>query len=739
MRHIRLGSWPVLTLFLLLSVAPSAWGATDHERLRHGARNRSQGKAAGVSNAPRGETISVLGARREGLVPKASSAATKTDTPLIDTPDSISVITRAQMDQLNARTITEALHYTAGASGDAASGYTTRFDEVEVRGFQGAAGADEFLDGLRLFNGAAYATEQIDPYLLDRYDLLKGPPSVVYGQSSPGGAIVLTTKHPGVDPVHMVSVEGGTYGYVRGTGDIGGRLDRDGHWLYRVAATATTSGTQDLHTRNERFAVLPSLTWRPNDKLEATVSALWQRDPRGGNFATAPAVGTILPNPYGQISRHFYPGDQDFETYKRTQAFIDYQLAYHFTPDWTLRSVGRYANVGATFRQVSAAGGLDSDDRTLERVTYGSEEHFDTVSLEEQLVGHIRTGALRHAILIGGNWQNIRDSSNLYVGTAPSLDVYAPVYNQAIPPLTSADLSSIQSVSTNQEAIFGQDEMSWGNLHGQLGIRHDWSAIDTRSVVGGTSFDQPNQATTWRGGLLYAIDKVISPYFNYAQSFQPTNSLSYNGTPFIPTRGRQYEAGLKYQPTAFNGFFTLAFYNLKQSHALVPDPVPSHAGFSVQTGGIRSRGVEFEAHIDLWRDFNLIAAYTYQDVTYTGASGSLTGQRVAAVPKQQFSLWGHYNIPAGALRGLGFGLGVRYNGNTLADNTYGYLASGYTVLDAQAQYSLGSLMPRLKGVLLQVTAQNLTNKLYYPGCLSVSSGCYIGANRNVIGKVTYNW
>ncbi|NHN87322.1 TonB-dependent siderophore receptor [Acetobacter conturbans] len=686
--------------------------------------------------AGRAEEIAVLGlTHRAGLVPKNSSAATKTDTPLIETPESVSVITRAQLDQQNARTIAEALRYSAGVSGDVASGYTTRFDMVEIRGFQGAAGADEFVDNLRLFNGAYYATQQIDPYLLERIDILKGPPSVLYGQSNPGGAIVLTTKQPTATPIHSVSIEGGTYGYVRGTADFAGRIDKDGKWLYRIAATGTTSGTQDLHTRNERVGILPSLTWAPNDRLTMTLSGFWQRDPRGGNFDTAPLQGTILPNPNGKISRHFYPGDPDFETYSRTQKSVNYHMDYKISSNWTFKSLARYANVYANFKQISSGGMLDADDRTLEREAYASKEHYDTVTVEEQILGHFMTGPVKHQVIVGGNWQNLRDSANLYEGDASSLDVFSPTYGQAVPNLS---LVTIQSITTNQEGVYGEDQMTWGKLHVQGGVRHDWSRIDTRDAIDDGSFNQSDQATTWRAGILYAFDVGLSPYFHYAESFQPTNSLSFSGTPFKPTRGKQFEVGLKYQPRHFNGFFTVALYDLKQSNVLVTDP--EHLDFYTQAGGIRSRGIEVEAHVDLTRNLNIVAAYTYQDVAYTKSSGAgLAGERPTSVPKQTFSIWGHYDFHNGPVRGLGFGVGVRYNGNTLVDNTLEYVTPSYTLVDAQAQYAFDTMVPSLKGLLFQVTAQNLLNKRYYPGCASADTGCYIGANRNVIGKVTYNW
>lgn len=691
--------------------------------------NRAAGRQAS-------ETIYVLGTpnQHEMLVPKHSSSANKVDMSLLDTASSVSVITRAQLDMLNLRNLNEALRYTAGATSETSNGTSPRQDTVIIRGFLDRSGANEFVDNLRLFNGIWYASQQIDTYLLERIDVLKGPPSVLYGQSNPGGVIALSTKKPGDTPVHSLSVEGGTYGYVRGTGDYSGRIDSAGVWTYRLAATAMTSGSQDRFTRSERYAVLPSLRFHPNDRLDMVVSAFWQHDPKGGTYHLLPLRGTILDNPNGPLSAHLYTGDLNLERYNRTQTGIGTQLRYRFAKDWSLRSFVRYANIGSDFAEVASDGMLNADNRTVRRYTYVTEEHYDTVSLEQHLVGRVRTGPVSHQLLLGGSWQNVRDSGNYYAGSAPSLDVYRPVYNQTIP---RPNLRNDLGLSTNQEGIFGQNVMKLGDLHAQLGLRHDWSDINRRDKIGRGSFAQHDEATTWRGSLLYEFAGSLSPYFNYAESFQPTNALGFDGMPFKPTRGRQYEVGVKYQPGRINAFFTLALYDLKQRNALVPDPV--HIGFNTQAGGIRSRGIEFEAHADLTRELNLIAAYAYQDVGYTAGSGVLAGKRPVGVPRQTLSLWAHYTLANGPMQGLGAGLGVRYVSNTSADTTYGYVAPAYTLMDAQAQYRIDRLVPALKGLVFQVTAQNLLNQRYFSGCFASAIGCWAGATRNVIGRGTYSW
>ena len=697
----------------------------------------SQAAASGTSgSAP--ELVSVVGHRAgsNGLVAKGSNAATKTDTPLIDTPQSVSVVTRAQLDQQDARTLGEALRYTSGIASEN-RGFSTRYDQISIRGFNAVDGIDEFLDGLKLFNGAFYATQQIDPFLLERVDVLKGPPSVLYGQASPGGVVALTSKLPVADPLHMLSIEGGTFGYVRGTADFGGAVDPAGNVLYRLAATGFTSGSQDQHTRSDRYAVAPSVSWLADDQTTLTINGFYQHDPQGGDYGTVPLDGTILGNVHGEIPNNVYVGDTSFEKFDRSQASIGYQLEHRFNDQWTVRSVARYANIGTDYEQVYGGGTLEADDSTYDRSTAASKEHYDTITLEEQILGHFDTGPLHHSVLAGVNWQNLRDDYDFFFGTAPPIDIYAPNNNQVIP---QPALTTDRGVTTNQEAIFSEDQISWGRLHMQIGGREDWSEIDTRDHLDpASSFDQSDRAFTWRAGILYAFAVGLSPYFNYAQSFQPANSVDFFGRPFQPTRGEQYEVGLKYQPRHLDAFMTAALFHLTESNVLVADPNPAHLFADVQTGGIRSQGIELEMHANITRRFNIIAAYTYQDVAYETGSGALVGKRPTQIPAQYGSLWGHYDIGDGRLAGLGGGVGVRYNGNTLADQTIESVTPDYVLVDAQLHYALGNLQPAWKGATLQLNAQNLLDTRYISSCYSASFGCFFGAGRNVIGRLTYKW
>lgn len=679
------------------------------------------------------EQIVVKGSRNS-IVTKSSSAATKTSTPLIYTPESVSVVTAAQMQMQNAQTLGQALRYSSGVSMEE-RGASSRYDLGTIRGFD--ANGSQYLDGLLMFNGQYYATQQVDPYLLQEIDVLKGPSSVVYGQSSPGGIVALTSKFANGSRYRYVSLEGGNYNYVRGTFDIGDRFKGLDNLSWRIVATGMRQDGMDWYTKSERYAVQPSLYWEPTDDITLTVYGRYQADPSANSYQTFPAYGSVLSSPY-HFPTNFYSGDKNFERYNRTQASVGYKFTYQINPEWQFLSMARYTNVGSNYNQVYGTGenssaGYSPGSQYLYRLANGSKEHFDTVTIEEQLHGQIHTGPVAHDLLLGVSWQNIRDNYDYGSGYAPPLDLYNPNYSAAITipaPYMGA------GVSTNQEGIFLQDSISYERLLVQLGFRNDWSSISTRNhYAPASSFTQSDQGFTFRSGILYKLPYNISPYFNYAQSFQPLNQVSQTGKPYNPTRGEQYEFGVKYQPEHFNGFFTAAVYNLEQTNVLTSDP--QNANFTIQAGRIRSRGLELEAHTSPIAGLNLIAAYTHQNVKYM--TGDYAGQRPTQIPANIFSFWADYTIQSGTFQNLGGAFGVRYNGNTNGDYATFLRTQAYTLFDMQAHYKFDDSIPTLKGLDAQLTAQNLTNKRYFTACYSQSFGCAIGQGRTVIGKLSYTW
>lgn len=674
-----------------------------------------------------------------GLAALQSQSANKSATPLLETPQSVSLITRQQIDLQNARSLNEALRYTPGVAAEQRGGVTA-FDQFSIRGFNyGSTGFnDQFLDGLRMNNGLVYGVQQVDPFLLEEIDVLRGPSSVLYGLANPGGVVAMTSKLPTRKTVRHIELEGGTQQYQRGSFDFGGIANDEGTLLYRLAGTATTREGQERGTEMRRYAIAPSITFQPNVQNKLTLYARFQNDPKMAAQTSLPVQGTVKPNPNGKLPVDAYPGEPDHNTFKRKQAAVGYSFEHFFNEDWSTTFNGRYTGETAKYSAVIFAG-LEPDMRTITRSSPNSDEHFNTLNLDNQLHGNIDTGAVNHNILLGVSWDRFTGHANYASGPVSTLDIYDPQYGNA----TIGAISDYQNnrVMNNQTGIYAQDQLSYQNWRATLGIRHDWSSISTTDYLpNGKNFLQRNEATTFRAGINYLFNNGIAPYVTYAQSFQPVNQLDSGGAPFEPSRGELYEAGVKYQPKGYDALFSAAVFNLTQDKVLTTDQ--TNFFYSVQGGKIRSRGVELEARGQLSQQFSVIGAYTWQNVEYTQDSVAANiGKTPLRIPTHFGSLWVNWEAPASVtVSGLGAGLGGRFSNGTKGgtmDNQFN--TAGYGVVDAEVHYDLGKLSNSMQGARVQLTAQNLLDRKYVTSCFSESQGCFYGAERAVIAKLTYDF
>ncbi|MRT24906.1 TonB-dependent siderophore receptor [Enterobacteriaceae bacterium RIT697] len=687
------------------------------------------------------ETLNVVAASPDnnGLVATHSKSATKTDTPLLETPQSISVITRQQMDAQNVRSLNEALRYTPGVAAEQWGGVSA-FDQFSIRGFNyGSTGFnDQFLDGLRMNNGLVYGFQQVDPFLLEDISVVRGPASVLYGLASPGGIIAMQSKLPTAENIRHVELEAGNHQYQRGSFDLGGKANDDGTVLYRIVGTATTREGQERGTEMRRWALAPSVTFQPDYYNKLTLYARAQNDPKMGAQTSLPVAGTARSNPNGTLPTDAYPGEPDHNTFSRKQAAVGYSADHYFNDDWFVTLNGRYSEETSNYNAVIFAG-LENDQRTIDRSIAASDEHFNTLNFDNQLHGHFTTGELEHQLLLGMSWDRFTGHANYASGSVSSLDIFNPHYGAAVYGL----LQNYQDtrVMNNQTGVYAQDQLSYQQWRATFGVRHDWSSIRTTDLLGySDDIKQRDEATTWRAGVNYLFDNGIAPYFTYAQSFQPTTSVDSSGKPFDPSRGELYEAGIKYQPKSLPALFSIAAFNLTQDKVLTTDPL--NAAYSVQGGKIRSRGLELEARGSVTDQISVIGAMTWQDVQYVQDSDpTVIGRTPLRIPTRFGSLWVNWEAPdISAVAGLGAGVGGRFSNGTKGgtmDNQFD--TAGYGVMDAEVHYDLGHLAHSLKGGKVQLTAQNLTNRQYVTSCFTDAQGCFYGAERSVIAKLSWDF
>ncbi|AYC35023.1 TonB-dependent siderophore receptor [Pseudomonas cavernae] len=653
-----------------------------------------------------------------GYVAERQSSGTKTDTPILETPQSVSVITADRMRDQGVQSVQDALRYTAGVRGET-YGLDSRGDWSTIRGSEPVI----FQDGLQQTFGF-YASSRPDPYTLERIEVLKGPSSMLYGQSSVGGIVNLVSKRPQADQQGQVQAQYGSFDRAQLATDVTGALNEDGSLLYRVIAIGRDSNTQVDHVGDDRKVLAPSLTWRPTDSTEWTVLANYQKDESGSTAQFLPHAGTVLPAPNGRIDSDRFMSEPGFDEYNTEQKSVTSLFSHQLDDVWTLRQNLRYAKSKVSYQTQYPAfpPTINADGRTIDRVYWMAKPELKYWTADNQAEAHFSNGRLEQTLLMGLDYQHAVTNRDWQYGAATPLDLYAPVYTGFTPP---GPWISDPEQTVAQKGLYVQDQLKWDE-HWllTLGLRKDFA--ETR-VEG--SETQKDDKVTGRAGLTYLFDNGLAPYISYNESFVPTVGLDGLGQAFKPTEGKQWELGLKYQPPGSSSLFTAAVYDLREENRKVPDPTSPRG--ETQAGETRARGLELEAQAGITRNWDLIASYTYTDTeVLKGTPGFDDGKRLPSVPEHMASLWNVYRFSIGDLSGFSVGAGVRYVGSSW-DGTDSLKTPGTTLYDAMLGY-------RYANWDFQLTGSNLEDETYYTTCLA-RGDCFTGTRRTITGTVAYNF
>lgn len=667
----------------------------------------------------------------QGYVAKRSSAGTKTDTPILETPQSISVVTRDQMDARAVQTVVEALQYTPGVYTQP-GGKDPRYDNISMRGFD-ANGIGQYRDGLReLGNSALFSLFRTEPYGLERIDVVRGPSSVLYGQNNPGGLVDVISKRPTATPLREVVAQYATADRFQGAFDLGGAVDKDAKYLYRLTGVARDSDAQIAHFSNfvkdDRLFIAPSFTWQPTQDTKLTILTDFQHDLTGNAFPLSLATfkpGVGITNVY---ATNLFLGDPSFNKFEQDQFRLGYQFEHRFSDALTFKQNFRYGQVYLDYRYLTYSGTPLDAFSTIGRVARLIEERTEGLTVDNQLLAKFNTGAFQHTLLVGLDHQRFGLDDKTFGGSAPSLNRFNPIYGQAI--ATPATLVSSVDQDAKQLGTYVQDQIRLQNWLLTLGARYDWADMDSMNRVAKVKTVTGDEAFTKRIGLTYLFDFGLAPYVSYADSFLPTPGTDFFSNPFKPTTAQQYEAGIKYQMPNTNVLITLAAFDLTQQNVLTTDPL--HGTHKVQIGEVHSRGFEAQAVATLTQGLNLIAAYTYQDMEVTQTStASELGKVPVLVPQQMTSAGADYTFQSGPLAGFGFGGGIRYIGSTFMDTANLLANEAYTVFDAALHYKVKN------GVNLALNVSNVADKNI--AACTVSGGCQWISPRIVTGTLTYKW
>ncbi|MEB6410911.1 ferrichrome porin FhuA [Enterobacter vonholyi] len=689
------------------------------------------------------------------IAARQSATGTKTDTPIQKVPQSISVVTAEEMALHQPRSVKEALSYTPGVA-VGTRGASNTYDYLIIRGFAADGQTqNNYLDGMKM-QGNFYNDAVIDPYMLERAEIMRGPVSVLYGKSSPGGLLNMVSKRPTTEPLKEIQFKVGTDSLFQTGFDFSDAIDDDGVYSYRLTGVARSNNSQQEGKGEQRYAIAPSFSWRPDDKTTFTFLSYFQNEPETGYYGWLPKEGTVDPLPNGdRLPTNFNEGAKN-NTYSRNQKMVGYSFDHEFNDTFTVRQNLRYAQNKTSQNSVYGYG-MCSDPlyssnpasspcasvpqsqwgHTLTRQYVIDNEKLENFTVDTQLQSKFATGSLDHTLLTGVDFMRMRNDIDSWFGYAGSV-APSDIYN-----LDRSDFdfgshpgpSGAYQVLNKQKqtGVYAQDQIEWDKVLVTLGGRYDWADQESYNRVTNTTSRRDDTQFTWRGGVNYLFDNGITPYFSYSESFEPASQTGANGNVFAPSKGKQYEAGVKYVPNDRPIVVTGALYQLTKTNNLMADPAGSF--FSVQGGEIRARGVEVEAKAALSASVNLVGSYTYTDAEYT-TDTTYKGNTPAQVPKHMASLWGDYTLFDGALSGLTLGTGVRYTGSSYGDPANSFKVGSYTVVDALVRYDLARVGMAGSNVALHVN--NLFDREYVASCFN-TYGCFWGAERQVVATATFRF
>ncbi len=688
-----------------------------------------------------------------GFVATRSTAGMKGNDSILQTPATVSVITREELDVRGVQDLNTAVAYTPNVQavdypgGQGGPTFT-------LRGFNANNFDNVYEDGLRY--GFNSFDQNVEPYAYERIDVIKGPISVLYGAGQPGGIINLVSKRPSFTPFHEVFIQGGNRSRIQAGFDLSGPVEGAPDFAYRLTGLVRNSDTQVRYTPDDRTFLAPAITWRPDADTSLTVLAKYAEFRGGGSEQSLPIVGSIIPSSRGFFPRNVFVGQPNFNTFLLENKEIGYVLDHSFAPGWLVHSAFRIYETSTKADVVGAVPGFTPPGfLSVDVVPYLRRQSSYGILADNHIEGQFDTFGIKHNVVFGVDIQDYhRDDARTFplgypgIGGTKLIDLYNPIYDYSFNFPNRTNISS--RAAQQQIGAYFQDQMKWNGFIFTGSVRNDWvdQRIDTVTSYPNIPLPALNRTTvskqefsalSYRVALGYEFDAGVVPYVSYSTSFNPQIAgQRASGAALDPREAKQIEGGVKWQPVGTNALFTASYFDITQTNIPLADPL--NPGFFVQTGEVVANGFELEGKATLFEGFNVIFGYAHLDtkVTKNPTNPALVGNRLANAPANTVSLFADYAFPLGSpFGGLRAGAGVRYLSARTDATNVDYIPS-YAVVDASLSYDLARINPDWKGATLSVNATNLFDKRYY------TSGFYTGYvfegfRRSVFGTLTYRW
>lgn len=634
---------------------------------------------------------------------RRASAATKTDTALIDTPASVTVLTEAVMRDQMAQTVDEVLRNVSSVTPSATTGNVGGTHNNYLRGFYTGS---SYKDGLRVNLTGNLSLDNIETV-----EVVKGPASVLYGSIQPGGVIAYTRKKPQAEPYRAVFVTLGSEAHKKLTADLTGPLNTSGELSYRLVAAALDTNLHVDHAKQKSHFIAPSLRYQSADWL-VDAGLEYGREQGTMDYGTQSFAHAALPRPDTSLPRRLFLGHPD-NIRKQGDDMAYVQATRRFGLDSSITAT--YSHARATHESYSYRLG-SYNPATRMYTTYGTvippTVNNDEHAFELRGTQGWTLGDTRNKLTVGmearNRFWNYRECAGYFMN-AYTASIDAPDYTHSpldLPrgcgPASGVARYDGQEDRQRERAMFAQNT-SWitERLQALTGLRYARIEIENRNTTQGTiNSAQKDAAVTGSLGLLYKATPGLSLYGSYASSFEQLVGRRFDGGTFEPTEGRQIEMGFK-QEVGKAAFLTGSVFRLEQRNLTLADPV--HIGFSIQEGKVRSDGVELEISGEVLPRLSMTGGVAYLDNQVVG--GPNDGRRLDGVYRTKASLWANYRLgEAWTLGG-----GVFHHGDSYVDASE---VPPATLVDLAATWS----QPLGQGrATVQVNLKNVFDKRDYVG------------------------
>ena len=663
-----------------------------------------------------GVSMVIVTAKR--YVPEESTSANKSDIPLIETPQSVSVITRDQIDLLNFTDAQQAVRYAAGTYGES-YGPDLRYDFLTVRGFT----PKQYIDGLAAPISTTIYSVGLDLYAFQSFDVLKGPASVLYGNAPPGGIYDEISRRASFQPGGEFGVKYGTNQYKEAFGTVTGPFGDQ--FAARFTGLYLDRDAERDFVGAKRALLAPTFTWRIGPSTTLTGLFYYQYDEvRGDTNGFLPVYGTLLPNPIGRVSPSVNLGDPG-NLYKRNQYSLGWDFAHGFSDAVSFHSNlkwGRYHERSPT--EVYGGGGLTNTTdqtmpsyyRTVQQYNFSYAEDVDSFATDNRFDINFASGSVKHKMIVGVDYRKVDNLANFGFVFANTIDLFNPVYQPLANPTPGYPIP-FNNENLKQTGTYVQDQMQFDDLYFILGGRYDSVKIDNNLATPAAHTDQ--HKFTYRAGLNYLMPSGVAPYVSFATSFEPVlGTDSVTGAEFKPSAGRQIETGVKFDGRELGKgvrlFATAALFKITQSNVVstLPSITPV---FGTQTGEVEVKGGEIEFVARFHDQLSLNGSYSYNESEVLQSSTPAeTGSPLPTTPKNKVSLFADYTLQRGPLGGFGVGFGGRYNSTNAGSlpgpfNPVVYYGQAATLFDAIVHYDTPEWRVAFNG-------SNIFDKVYTARC-----------------------